>query len=117
MDKKGKVTSKYKKQEGTAIGGPKESKVISAKGHTPNMYELYKEGAFGAAKESRGLNKGGGLKSGPLGLYERGTPIEPSTPLQPRSVFDEDAPIDFSTLPTKTTFLDQIRDAVRNNPK
>ena len=40
-----------------------------------------------------------------------------STPLQSRSVFDEDAPIDFSTLPTKTTFLDQIRDTVRNNPK
>jgi hypothetical protein len=40
-----------------------------------------------------------------------------STPLQSRSVFDEADPIDFSTLPTKTTFLDQIRDAVRNNPK
>lgn len=66
-------------------------------------------------------------------LQERGSPVGPSvpfstsmsyaprvlesTPLQSRSVFDEDAPIDFSTLPTKTTFLDQIRDAVRNNPK
>tara|TARA_R100001440_G_scaffold34070_1_gene52982 strand:+ start:268 stop:507 length:240 start_codon:yes stop_codon:yes gene_type:complete len=40
-----------------------------------------------------------------------------STPLQPRSVFDEDSPIDFSTLPTKTTFLDKIRDAARNNPE
>jgi len=40
-----------------------------------------------------------------------------STPLQSRSIHDESAPIDFSTLPTKTTFLDQIRDTVRNNPK
>ena len=40
-----------------------------------------------------------------------------STPLQSRSIHDESAPIDFSTLPTKSTFLDQIRDTIRNNPK
>lgn len=43
--------------------------------------------------------------------------MEKSTPLQSRSVFDEDAPIDFSTLPSKNTFLDQIRDTIKNNPK
>lgn len=43
--------------------------------------------------------------------------IGPSTPLQSRSIHHESAPIDFSALPVKSTFLDQIRDTVRNNPK
>lgn len=64
------------------------------------------------------------------GLQEKGSPpvpfstsmpyapriLEESKPLQPRSVFDEDAPIDFSTLPSKNTFLDQIKDRAAKNP-
>lgn len=97
MAKKGKTTSKYKKQQGTAIGGAKRSKVVSAKGHTPNMYELYKEGAFGEAKRNRGLNKGGGLK-------------RRSTPLQPRQSFIQRAPDIPSNMPFRNMDIERLRD-------